>query len=164
MHATGAGGRKQAVIAFVVLIVGIAAVVIAGLLRVPKDDSPSVPAGEQAPAAGAAVSGLPVPIDGANVGGVFAHYFFTGAVKEVRRTAEGSVLVLYVTNDKIPEFPLAADTRIARISQPYSAETSRMVSVAELKAGLVVDVSAEYDLRSGQWFTRDVFIPTDRNQ
>ena len=155
-------GRKRAVAVFVVLIVGLAAVVIAGLSRVPKDAGPSVPAdstGNNSP-----ILGLPVPIDGPNVGGAFAHYFFTGSVKEVKKSGEGSVLVLYVTNDAIPEFPLGPDTRIARISQPYSAETSRMVSVNELKAGLVVDVSAEYDLRSGQWLTRDVFIPTDRNQ
>ncbi len=162
MTAHADGGRRQAIIAFVVLIVGVAAVVFAGLTRVPKEE-PQPSAGGRTENAGTVLS-LPVPVDSPNVGSAFAHYFFTGSVKEVKKGAEGSVLVLYVTNDKIPEFPLAADTRIARISQPYSAETSQMVSVAALKAGLVVDVSAEYDLRSGQWFTRDVFIPTDRNQ
>ena len=155
-------GRKRAVAVFVVLIVGLAAVVIAGLSRVPKEAGPRAPAGPTVNNGSAL--GLPVPVDGPNIGSAFVHYFFTGSVKEVKKSGDGSLLVLYVTNDAIPEFPLAPDTRIARISQPYSAETSRMVSVSELKAGLVVDVSAEYDLRSGQWLTRDVFIPTDRNQ
>ncbi len=159
------GGRGRAVAIFVVLVIALAAVVIAGLSRVPKEPGPLAPTGPSGPTGNnGPVLGLPVPVDGPNVGSAFVHYFFTGSVKEVKKSGDGSVLVLYTTNDAIPEFPLAADTRIARISQPYSAETSRMVSVNELKTGLVVDVSAEFDLRSGQWLTRDVFIPTDKNQ
>lgn len=162
MTAHADGGRRQAIIAFVVLVVGVAAVVVAGLMRVPKEEPRQAVNGT--PNGGSPSLGVPIAIDGPNIGGAFVHYFFTGSVKEVKKSAEGSVLVLYVTNDAIPEFPIASDTRVSRISQPYSAETSRPIGLSELKAGLVVDVSAEYDLRSGQWFTRDVFIPTDRNQ
>ena len=106
---------------------------------------------------------LPVAIDDPKVGSVFIHYFFSGKIEKLKKTKEGLEISLDSDNGTIPLFTVVKDTRISRISPPYSASTSQPIASTSLKTGLYVDISTEYDVRSKTWTVHDVFVPTDKN-
>jgi len=97
------------------------------------------------------------------VSATLIHYFLTGTIKEVIKHSEGSQIILENDDGRASFLIIKNDTRISRISLPYSAQTSVSVKTDALKAGVIVDISAEYDIRAKTWHVRDVFIPTDRN-
>lgn len=107
-------------------------------------------------------SDLPVSINSQNVGGVLIHYYFTGKLKEFKKTALGTQIVYENADTSLPALVVGANTRVERITPPY-AQNAVNISVDTLKVGQTIDVSAEYDLRVGTWNVLDVFMATDRN-
>lgn len=107
---------------------------------------------------------LPFPLENPHVAGeAFIHYFFTGTLKEIKNTAVGKEIILDIQGAPAPQFLVTPETRISRITPPYSEQTSQRIRLEDLKAGHNLNISAEYSLTTKQWFTRDVFLPTDRN-
>lgn len=105
---------------------------------------------------------LPVLLNSPNVSSVLIHYFFTGRLKELQETAGGTKIVLVDADPSLPEIIATKATRVQRISPPY--ELSRTpISVNMLKSGQLIDISAEFDVKTGMWFILDVFLATDRN-
>jgi len=157
--------RKIAQFIFVLLVAGLVVLLVAGPARVRtffaarganqkiaalSDEGPLV---------------LPIPLSHPRVSSVMIHYFLTGVVQEVRQVQGGSELVLRDTlqGNGFPVLLIAPETRVERISPPYGQNTSKITKTSDLKPGLTVDLSIEYDLRAKSWGLRDVFIPTDRN-
>lgn len=106
---------------------------------------------------------LPISLTSPNVGQVLVHYFLTGTIKKLENSTEGTQIIVDTKDQSIPKITLTNQTRISKIAPPYSAETSLPLRISDLKAGVNIDISAEYDLREKIWIIRDVFVPTDRN-
>lgn len=104
----------------------------------------------------------PIALDNKQVTGAYARYFVTGKIKEIKANDTGSELVLEQM-DGIPQLIIGQNTRVSRISLPYSAQTTVPIKVGDLAVGMVVDVSMEYDLKNKTWNTWDVYVPADRN-
>ena len=107
---------------------------------------------------------LPVPMGSPGVSGVLVHYFFTGKINEIVPLGSETKISIDSSEKSIPSFIVTNETRVSHISQPYSEKTSFPIKIGDLKIGQSVDISAEYDLMQKKWFTRDVFLPTDRNK
>lgn len=105
---------------------------------------------------------LPVALENKNVGAVLVHYFFTGKLKELEKTAAGTKIVFLDADPGLPDLIIARDTRISRLTPPYEQNHTE-ININTLKPGNTIDVSAEFDVRAGAWFVRDVYMPTDRN-
>ncbi len=106
---------------------------------------------------------LPIAIDNPNTGSVLLHYFLSGTLEEVKNTKDGYVISLSGAKD-LPLLLLGSNTRISRITPPYGADSSVPLTVENLKKGMAIDISLEYDLRSSLWMIHDVFVPTDKNK
>lgn len=102
----------------------------------------------------------PLSLDHSQVTSALLHYFLTGTIKSVK----GNQIYLDTKGDNsLPSLIISPETRISKITLPYSASTSVSITVRELRPGQTVDISVEYDLRSKTWLLRDVFLPTERN-
>ena len=101
----------------------------------------------------------PIALNEPGVGQAFIHYFIEGKITAI----EGQQDTIVLDNPKLPKFQLGAETRIAKMSPPYGSQNSTIIKQGELKAGLNIIISAEFELRSQQWLVRDVFVPTDKN-
>lgn len=106
---------------------------------------------------------LPLSVDSKAVTGALVHYFVSGKIKEIKEANEGKQLVLDSEEKNLPMLVIGDKTRISKITPPYSENTSKFIKIDELKPGMVVDLSIEYDLRSKMWSLQDVFVPADRN-
>lgn len=105
---------------------------------------------------------LPIARDNPNVGSVLLHYFITGVLKEVK-TTDGKTVLILKNSSGLPEILLQPQTRISRITPPYESNTPIPLSVKDLRAGMNIDISMEYNVGSKSWATSDVFIATDKN-
>ena len=109
-------------------------------------------------------SDFPIPLDHPNIGSVLVHYFLTGTIDQVKKVPEGTQIVLGGEDQKmLPRIIATKESRISRISKPYSDTTRKVMRADDLRAGMQTDISIEYDLRSHLWIVQDVFIPVDRN-
>ncbi|TSC61885.1 MAG: hypothetical protein G01um101448_489 [Parcubacteria group bacterium Gr01-1014_48] len=109
------------------------------------------------------LSDFPIPLDHPNVGSVFVHYFLTGTIDQIKNVSEGTQIVLEGAQKTLPQIIATKESRISRISQPYSDTTLTIIRASDLRKGMQTDISIEYELRSRLWIVRDIFIPTDRN-
>ena len=105
----------------------------------------------------------PIPLNNPSVTAVYAHYYFSGKIKEINKTDKGSEIVLETADEKIPHLLVDKETRYSRISLPYSTATMRPIKFGDIVQGMVIDVSVEYDIRGKSWIVRDVYVPDDRN-
>ncbi len=106
---------------------------------------------------------LPVPLTNKNIQGAYVHYFFTGTIKSLAPAGDNTDLVLEGADTDLPTFTITDKTRLHTIKPPYGSENAVNIKTSDLKTGLVVDISAEYDLKNKIWLLRDVFVPEDRN-
>ena len=114
-------------------------------------------------AASASYPDWPVPPDSSDVTITYIHYFFTGKIAEIEKTGAGGQIRLDTANEKIPPIDVSGQTRIFRISLPYTNANMRPITFDTLQVGTVVDVSAEYDIKAKSWIIRDVYVQDDRN-
>ena len=101
---------------------------------------------------------FPIALTEPGLGQVFVHYFINGKITALEN---GNLIVL--ENSNLPKFQLSPETRVSKLTPPYGSQSSIIVSKNELKPGLNIIISAEYDVRSKEWIVRDVYIPTDKN-
>lgn len=106
---------------------------------------------------------LPIKLNEPVVGSMFLHYFLSGAIKNVEKVDGQYLVTLVEDSGSLPSITIDQETRVSKISAPYNEKTTEKISPARLKKGLKIDISTEYDLRAKQWFTRDIFVPTDKN-
>lgn len=106
---------------------------------------------------------LPVGLDNPNVGSVRAHYFMAGTIKEVKSLPDGYEIVL--ANSKyLPKIVVNNGVRVSKITPPYNSAAPVPFPAKDLKPGMVIDISLEYELASEVWIIQDVFVPTDKNK
>jgi len=108
---------------------------------------------------------LPVPLGTPNVGLMFVHYFFSGSIKELKKTDSGTQIILDTPNKDIPEIIATQTTTIAKVTIPAPATPvpPKPMNVSELKAGHNVDVSMEFDPVLKHWVLLGVFLPSNKN-
>lgn len=146
--------RKIAITIFFVLLAGISSLLIWKFWN-----RPIFNASENPPPANN--TAFPVEPGATNVGQVFLHYFFEGSLKSVYKSATSSELVL--ENPDLPKILVDQAVRISKIKPPYQHTAPILAGQKDLKVGVYVIISAEYDLNSKSWIIRDVFIPIDKN-
>ena len=105
---------------------------------------------------------LPIAPESPNVSNVLIHYFFTGTLKELKKAADGTEIILADADPNLPDIIVTNTTRVQKISPPYESNATP-INVNTLKPGQRIDISAEFDLKTGAWFVLDVFFATDRN-
>ncbi len=105
---------------------------------------------------------LPVSQDSPNVTSVLAHYFFTGKVKKLQKVENGTKIIYENADSKLPELVVTDKTRVSKITPPYETNHS-FININDIHPGQIIDISAEYDVRSSSWNILDVFFATDRN-
>lgn len=105
---------------------------------------------------------LPVKRDSPNVGSVLIHYFFTGTLKELQKTIGGTRIVFADADPSLPDIIVTDKTRVQKITPPYESNAIS-ININTLKSGQYIDVSAEFDVRTGTWNILDVYLATDRN-
>jgi hypothetical protein len=105
---------------------------------------------------------FPLSVNSQSVTSAYVHYYLTGTISEVKNDG-GYEIILDSSETNLPALIIGERTRISRITPPYSESTSQLMAASDLKEGLVVDISIEYDLRNKNWNILDVFVPTDKN-
>ncbi len=104
-------------------------------------------------------SNFPISLSDPSIGQAFVHYFINGKIAAL----ESGNNIIVLDNASLPKFTLSGESRVSKLTPPYGAQSSMAEARNELKAGLNIIISAEYDLRSKAWIVRDVYIPTDKN-
>jgi hypothetical protein len=105
---------------------------------------------------------LPVPENSPNVSSVLIHYFFTGKLQRLDKVGEDTKIIYANADPALPSLLVTSKTRVHKITPPYETN-STAIDINTLKAGQIIDISAEFDIRNGTWFILDVFLATDRN-
>ena len=105
---------------------------------------------------------FPVSIESKNVNGVLIHYYFTGKLKELKKTSLGTQIIYEDADQTLPALVAGPKTRVEKITPPYELNAIN-ININSLKVGQIIDISAEYDVRSNTWNVLDVFLATDRN-
>lgn len=99
---------------------------------------------------------LPVSIKDPSVSDLYLAYNFFGPIKEIKDTTAGKQIILDTTEKDLPNFIISGqETSIGRIS-PNNAPTP--ASEKDLKTGQHVAISATYNVKKGDWVTRNVNI------
>ena len=145
--------RKILIVSFFILIVSVPTVYWFGKRATPpKLDAEKIPA-----------LSLPILLDNPQIGSVFIHYFLNGEIENLVYRGNDILIQLKSVGAQIPEIAVTDATRVWKTSPPYTETSSVRLNKKDLKAGQMVDVSAEYDLKTEEWIIRDIFIPTDKN-
>ncbi len=110
-----------------------------------------------------AMFSLPIPLDNPRIESLFVHYFLGGEIEGLVPQDNNLIIQFKSAEVQIPEIVVTNETRVWRISPPYTEASSVRLNKSNLKVGQIIDISIEYDLRASNWNVRDVFIPTDRN-
>lgn len=105
---------------------------------------------------------LPIKEDSINVSSVLIHYFFTGKLKELKKTDGGTQIIYENTDPALPILIATSKTRISKITPPYDVNHT-FIGINELKVGQTIDISAEFDIKTDLWSVLDVLLATDRN-
>lgn len=105
---------------------------------------------------------LPVKENSPNVGSVLIHYFFTGTLRELQKTTGGTKIIFVDADPNLPSIIVTNKTRVQRITSPYESNRT-LININTLKSGQHIDVSAEFDVKTGIWYVLDVFLATDKN-
>jgi guanyl-specific ribonuclease Sa len=113
-----------------------------------------------------ASGGLPVSADDPNVQNVLPNYSatlirysFTGTIAELTPTKDGIQMNFKNQSTVLPVIMITKDTRVSKIT---GGKVTAITS-ADLKTGLVVDITMDYEKTQKVWYLRDIFVPTDRN-
>lgn len=106
---------------------------------------------------------LPVGVNNPNVTGVRVHYFMEGVIKEIKGHPEGFEVTLNNANN-LPPIIIKTGVRLSKITPPYNSNVPAPFLFKDLKPGLTIDVSLEYELATQKWIVHDIFVPTDKNK
>lgn len=101
---------------------------------------------------------LPIALDNPNVGSTLIHYFLRGTIQEVKNISSGSNQLI-LEDSSLPDLIISSETRISQITMPYDGTEPVTKTITDLKPGLNIDLSIEYDINIKQWFLRDVYLP-----
>lgn len=109
---------------------------------------------------------LPVAGDSENVSSVLLHYFFMGKLEKLKKVDGGTQIFLADADPSLPRIIVAKQTRVHKVPSFSSEDHSndKPISVDTLKTGQIIDISAEFDLKTNTWFILDVFLVDDRNE
>ena len=106
---------------------------------------------------------LPIAPNNPNVSATKVQYFVYGTIADIKTVSQGSEIFLANSKD-IPSLVIKSGVRISKITPPYNLNPAIPLTVKDLKTGMVVDLSLQYDVVSQSWVLLDVFVSTDRNK
>jgi len=97
---------------------------------------------------------LPVALNHKGLGPVFIAYSFYGKVIKKESTAGGTKLTLDSSDPSYPQFLITKDVKVTTAKDgnltPATAD--------DIQEGSQVSINATFDLKTGKWTIRDVFI------
>lgn len=132
-----------------------------------QNNSPQIPDISTTPASTSTSSSLPIPTTDQGVQNIMPdysptliRYAFTGTIKSLTNVASGTQLNLINVSSDLPPIIIDSATRISKISANNSLTP---LTIKDLKAGLVADISMDYEKDQKVWYLRDIYLRTDAN-
>jgi len=99
---------------------------------------------------------LPVSLNNLNVSNTYLAYNFFGPIKEVKKLASGTEIILETSEKDLPQFVITVDaTKIFKVEKNTNITSA---TIEDLKKGAHVSISTTYDLKTHLWITRTVHI------